>query len=279
MLAYLIRVCLSAERAAATPVVIAVERPVSLPEERINRPVAERIPVLLETIEVVLAIDLRPRWRFVALGHSALVVARHDRPRGLDDLTDPIAGQPEADADCRQGLTRLVALHNRLVPPRQSVTVHRIQARSVGQAQSVRYVTQHVEEVVTWPAPSTRAQSGNRLFIWWRGEPRPTTPRGARKRIPENEPLTGAPTAQHADIGRHVTPSSPLRGVGAVVIVHEVPSHNSIGTSLLGSDDDPTAQHWVADAQLTPLSSVESVSRVGCIDDGPGGAVPLPNEG
>jgi hypothetical protein len=80
MLADLIRVCPSAERAAATPVVVAVECSVSLPEERINRPAAERIPILLETSEVVLAIDVRPRWRCAALAHGALVVAWHDCP-------------------------------------------------------------------------------------------------------------------------------------------------------------------------------------------------------
>ena len=42
-----------------------------------------------------------------------------------------------------------------------------------------------VEEVVIWPAPSTRPQSSDRMLIWWRGEPRPKTPRGARMGIPE----------------------------------------------------------------------------------------------
>jgi site-specific DNA recombinase len=46
-------------------------------------------------------------------------------------------------------------------------------------------VTALVEEVVIWPAPNTRPQCGNRMLIWWRGEPRPATPRGARKGIPE----------------------------------------------------------------------------------------------
>ena len=42
-----------------------------------------------------------------------------------------------------------------------------------------------VEEVVIWPAPNMRPQSGGRMLVWWRGEFRPPTPRGARKGIPE----------------------------------------------------------------------------------------------
>ena len=42
-----------------------------------------------------------------------------------------------------------------------------------------------VEEIVIWPAPNLRPQSRDRMLIWWRGEPRPATPRGARQGIAE----------------------------------------------------------------------------------------------
>jgi len=42
-----------------------------------------------------------------------------------------------------------------------------------------------VEEIVIWPAPNMRPQSGDRMLIWWRGELRPATPQGARKGISE----------------------------------------------------------------------------------------------
>jgi DNA invertase Pin-like site-specific DNA recombinase len=40
-------------------------------------------------------------------------------------------------------------------------------------------------EVVIWPAASSRSRSEERTRIWWRGEARPRTPRGARRGIAE----------------------------------------------------------------------------------------------
>jgi site-specific DNA recombinase len=42
-----------------------------------------------------------------------------------------------------------------------------------------------VEEVVIWPATSSRSRAEERTVIWWRGEARPGTPRGARRGIAE----------------------------------------------------------------------------------------------
>ena len=42
-----------------------------------------------------------------------------------------------------------------------------------------------VAEVVIWPAGSPLSRSDERALIWWRGEPRPRTPRGARRGIAE----------------------------------------------------------------------------------------------
>lgn len=138
MLADSIRVGPAAKRAAATPVVVAVERPVSLPEERINRPVAERIAVLLETRQVMLAIDVGPWWCCGAIPNGAFVVARHDCPGRFHDLSNPITGQPETDANGRQCLSRLITANDRCVAPLQRVAVHAIHARSARQVQSVR---------------------------------------------------------------------------------------------------------------------------------------------
>jgi len=42
-----------------------------------------------------------------------------------------------------------------------------------------------VEEVVIWPATSSRSRGEERTLIWWCGEARPGTPRGARRGIAE----------------------------------------------------------------------------------------------
>jgi site-specific DNA recombinase len=42
-----------------------------------------------------------------------------------------------------------------------------------------------VEEVVVWPATTTRSRADERILIWWRDEARPRTPRGARRGIAE----------------------------------------------------------------------------------------------
>jgi site-specific DNA recombinase len=42
-----------------------------------------------------------------------------------------------------------------------------------------------VAEVVIWPAANTRPHTEDRALIWWRDEPRPRTPRGARKGLAE----------------------------------------------------------------------------------------------
>jgi site-specific DNA recombinase len=48
-----------------------------------------------------------------------------------------------------------------------------------------------VEEVVIWPATNSRSRGEQRALIWWRGEARPRTPRGARWGIAERRAAGG----------------------------------------------------------------------------------------
>ncbi len=84
------------------------------------------------------------------------------------------------------------------------------------------------EEVVVWPAPSTRARANERASIWWRDEVRPRAPRGARRGIAERRAagefdhcsVESCPEPYYASgycfihthrIRRHGEPGTPLR--------------------------------------------------------------------
>jgi site-specific DNA recombinase len=84
------------------------------------------------------------------------------------------------------------------------------------------------EEVVVWPAPSTRARAHERTSIWWRDEVRPRAPRDARKGVAERRAagafdhcsVDSCPEPYYASgycfihthrLRRHGEPGAPLR--------------------------------------------------------------------
>lgn len=88
----------SAQRAAAAAVRVAGDGAVLLPKQR---PGAERIAVALEAILVDEAIAVGSAGRLGAVRDGADVGPGHDRAGVLDDLTNPLPGQPKAGADAR----------------------------------------------------------------------------------------------------------------------------------------------------------------------------------
>jgi site-specific DNA recombinase len=168
---------------------------VSIPAEDLEAFIVERVHGRLDAPALKEALRREhisnPQWRkarsLLDAAEKGLARMAHDYSRGSLTRGEWLAARPAL-------LERVDAARSSLMSDRSEGAI----AEYVGHSEVLRsqwgdfpgarrhvIVSALVEQIVIWPAKTTRPSTEERALIWWRGEARPRTPRGARQGIAE----------------------------------------------------------------------------------------------